>query len=68
METHAYEITETAGPDVAGQRNPGAGETIRLTAGQAEHAVRLGHIKLKVVEEPKPPKRSRRRKTSDGWN
>jgi hypothetical protein len=34
------------GREVAGQRNPGAGNTIRLSDAQAEHPLRLGHIEL----------------------
>lgn len=40
-----YIVTETAGREVAGQDNPGAGQPIRLTDGQAEHPLRLGHIR-----------------------
>ncbi len=38
-------VTEEAGKEVAGIANPGAGETITLSEAQAEHALRIGHIK-----------------------
>lgn len=34
------------GREVAGQRNPGLGKTIRLTVEQAAHPLRIGHIEL----------------------
>lgn len=41
-----YIVTETAGRDVAGRPNPGKDKPILLTASQAEHPLRLGHIRL----------------------
>lgn len=41
-----YIVTDEAGRDVAGMASPGAGQTIRLTEAQAEHPLRLGHIRL----------------------
>lgn len=38
-------VTEAAGRDVAGQRNPGVDMPILLTAEQSEHPLRLGHIR-----------------------
>lgn len=40
-----FVITELAGREVAGMRNPGAGVTIELSEKQAEYPLRLGHIK-----------------------
>lgn len=48
-----YEVTDLAGPTVAGFQNPGAGEAIELTERQAEHPLRLGHIKV-FVEKAEP--------------
>lgn len=54
MEKKAYEITESAGREVAGMRNPGAGDTIELTASQAEHPLRLGHIRVPAEAKEEP--------------
>lgn len=54
----AYLITELAGDEVAGIRNPGINETIHLTDLAAEHPLRLGHI-VPLAEdsaEPAAPK------------
>lgn len=40
----AYRITEKAGPFVAGVRNPGQGEAVRLTEDQARYALISGEI------------------------
>jgi len=40
-----YVVTDAAGKEVAGQRNPGVGATITLTKEQAAHPLRLGHIR-----------------------
>jgi hypothetical protein len=51
-----YEVTDQAGPTVAGFQNPGVGETIELTERQAEHPLRLGHLKLLQEKvEPEAP-------------
>lgn len=42
MEKKTYTISQSAGPLVAGLAHDG--RTIELTAGQAEHPLRLGHI------------------------
>jgi len=41
-----YFVTDTAGRDVAGRPNPGKNKPIELTDRQAEHPLRLGHIRL----------------------
>lgn len=46
-----YLVTELAGKDVAGIANPGENESIFLSAAQAEHPLRLGHIR-KPAEKP----------------
>lgn len=43
---NTYFVTESAGRDVAGRPSPGANKRVLLTAGQAEHPLRLGHIRL----------------------
>ncbi|WP_417766722.1 hypothetical protein [Stappia sp.] len=40
----AYRVTEKAGPFVAGARNPGQGESLRLTEDQARYALISGEI------------------------
>jgi hypothetical protein len=50
-----YEVTDLAGPTVAGFQNPGAGEVMELTERQAEHPLRLGHLKLWQEVEPEAP-------------
>ncbi|WP_428700206.1 hypothetical protein [Stappia sp.] len=40
----AYRVTEKAGPFVAGIRNPGQGEAVRLTEDQAHYALISGEI------------------------
>lgn len=42
--TKKYEVSETAGDFVAGQRSPGKGQIIELTDEQAEHPMLLGDI------------------------
>ena len=44
----SFNVTALAGREVAGKRNPGAGETITLSEKQAEHPLRLGHIERPV--------------------
>jgi len=44
METKSYVITTDA-KEVAGSRSPGNGRTIKLTDLQAEHPLRIGHIR-----------------------
>lgn len=39
-------VTAAAGPYVAGVRNPGVDKPLSLTESQAEHALRLGHLRL----------------------
>ena len=39
-----YKVTKTAPKKISGARNPGEGKPIELTAEQAEHPLRLGHI------------------------
>lgn len=41
-----YFVTERAGRDVAGVANPGVDQPIPLTDGQAEHPLRLGHVRI----------------------
>jgi hypothetical protein len=41
-----YRITEKAGPQVAGRKNPGKGMTIFLTPREAAHDLRVGAIEL----------------------
>lgn len=50
----AYLITELAGAEVAGIRNPGINETIHLTPAAAEHPLRLGHIVAEVEPRIEP--------------
>lgn len=40
-----YIVTKEAGREVAGARSPGEGKSVFLTATQAEHPLRLGHIR-----------------------
>ncbi|MCZ4270719.1 hypothetical protein [Maritalea porphyrae] len=56
MKTTFY-VTELAGRDVAGQRNPGVGKPIELTENQAAQPLRQGYI---VDEKPstKPVQKS----------
>jgi hypothetical protein len=66
-----YLVTERAGAEVAGIRNPGINETVHLTDLAAEHPLRLGHI-VPVAERtveseasqasPVPRKRGRGRR------
>ena len=51
----AYYTTETAGPLVAGVKNPGVGLPVSLTPSQAEHPLRLGYL---TEEAPKPSKKA----------
>lgn len=44
METKSY-IIITDAKEVAGSRNPGNGRKIELTELQAEHPLRIGHIR-----------------------
>ncbi|WP_041375658.1 hypothetical protein [Polymorphum gilvum] len=39
-----YLVTDKAGPFVAGTRNPGKGETLRLSEDQARYALIAGEI------------------------
>lgn len=39
-----YIVTKSAGPYIAGQRNPGAGKFLDLTERQAAHELRLGSL------------------------
>lgn len=41
-----YFVTAEAGRDVGGKPNPGKDKPIELTPSQAEHPLRLGHIRL----------------------
>lgn len=43
MEKEKYRVLIDS-KEVAGMKNPGLGETLELTAEQAEHPLRLGHI------------------------
>lgn len=52
MEKLDYVVTKLAGREVAGLKSPGKGSTISLTALQAEHPLRLGHIELPKADEP----------------
>lgn len=49
MDRSAYVVADLAGKHISGVRNPGVGETIMLTAAQAQNPPRLGHI-----SQPKP--------------
>lgn len=63
-----YEVTELAGPWLAGQRKPADGR-LWLTASQAAHELRLGTIRPPTPAEPAPAparKRTRRRQKSEG--
>ena len=55
-----YIVTDMAGERVAGVRKPVDGK-ITLTAAQAAQPLRLGHITLAHVEQPKKSKRNGRR-------
>ena len=66
-EKREYEVTERAGDFVAGQPNPGVGETITLSTTQAAHPLRVGDVTVPssvvsepVVEVPRRRRRSRR--------
>jgi hypothetical protein len=61
-----YQVTEKAGREVAGVKSPGAGKSIELTALQAEHPLRIGHIKPinEKVDADATPRR--RRGANDG--
>lgn len=63
----AYTVTEDAGDHVAGAPNPGSGETIMLTPGQAEHPLRVGHLRkpgtqMVLFPEQTPRRRGRKRR------
>lgn len=61
-----YIVTELAGKEVAGIRNPGEAEVVSLSRSQAEHAVRQGYLIKKdapaAKEVPSPFEGRRRRK------
>lgn len=50
-----YVVTEKAGPFVAGARNPGKGETLRLTEDQARYALIAGEIEPATRAEAAKP-------------
>lgn len=54
MERISYVVTDLAGKHISGVRNPGEGKTILLTAAQAEHPLRLGHIAKAPADAPAP--------------
>lgn len=67
IEKRDYEVTSRAGDFVAGQPNPGAGETVRLSPTQAAHPLRVGDIAIPVsvssdptAKAPRKRRRSRR--------
>lgn len=60
-----FTITELAGREVAGMRNPGAGETITLSEKQARHPLRLGHIKRLAPTKAAPAKRESKPSVSE---
>lgn len=43
---NTYYVTKLAGRDVAGQRSPGEGKTIKLTESQAAQPLRQGYISV----------------------
>lgn len=49
-------ITDRAPKEVAGLPNAGAGREIELSELQAEHPLRVGHIKRAPVAKPEPKK------------
>lgn len=55
-----YIVTELAGAEIAGKRNPGATKEIWLEEIQAEHPLRLQHIVMPTnkSEPGKPGKKS----------
>lgn len=55
-----YLVTKTAGKEVGGKPNPGAGKPITLSEAQAEQPLRLGHI------TPAPVKAAAPSSSSDG--
>lgn len=53
--TKYYVAREDLGKEVAGVRNPGFGKEVALTASQAAHALRLGHLTTEKPAEKKAP-------------
>lgn len=49
-----YEVTEKAGPFVAGRRSPGAGKKLALTRAEAYHAEQLGELREVAKKGGKP--------------
>jgi len=47
-----FYVTDTAGKEVAGLRNPGVGKAILLTESQAEQPLRMRHITRKKPAAP----------------
>lgn len=51
-----FKVTEKAGTFVAGMRNPGAGQSLKLTEEQAAYALMLGEIERPGTTRPKQRK------------
>ncbi|SOC27645.1 hypothetical protein [Stappia indica] len=54
-----YHVTDKAGPFVAGTRNPGKGQPLRLTEDQARYALIAGEIEIADkpdTSKPQPAK------------
>ena len=58
-----YIVTKSAGPYVAGLRNPGVGKILDLTDRQAAHELRLGSIKPVATKEDESKEKRKERST-----
>jgi len=58
-----YVVTKSAGPYVAGLRNPGIGKVLDLTERQAAHELRLGSLRPAGSKEDEPKERRKERST-----
>lgn len=58
-----YIVTTLAGPYVAGLRNPGAGQSVRLSARQAAHELRLGSLKPASAKDEESKEKRKERPT-----
>lgn len=52
----AFIVTEKAGAFVAGMRNPGSGQELKLTEAQAFYALQLGEIERAGARQSRQPK------------
>lgn len=65
MKKTEYIITEKAGFEVAGGRNPGAGKSLFLSDAQAEHLFRNGEIRRPTKKKKQEAKVEAKSKASE---